>query len=164
MTKIKNLWESKFFKGVVCTLAAIVVVLVVFQAGRFVGFRQASFAFRMGDNYYRAFEGGSPRGGMMGGLPFGNMPGGHGAVGKVIKVSLPTIVISTPDGLEKTVTLGEGTLIKRFRGEASSSSLKVGDMVIVVGEPDQDSVIEAKLIRLLPPPPASGMATTSIDN
>ncbi|MFA6476074.1 MAG: hypothetical protein WCV68_01515 [Candidatus Paceibacterota bacterium] len=151
MTKIKNLWQSKFFKGSIWTLVTIIAVLVVFQAGRFVGFHQASFSYRMGDNYYRAFEGGPREGGMMKGNPFGDLPGGHGAVGKVIKVNLPNIVISTPDNLEKTVFLGENTSIRRFRDNASSSEIKVGDMVVVIGEPNQDSVIEANLIRLLPP-------------
>lgn len=153
MNKIKNLWQSKFFKGVICTLTILIAVLIIFQAGRFVGFHQAGFSYRMGDNYYRAFEG--PRQGreMGGGIPYGNMPGGHGAVGKIVKINLPTIIISTPDNLEKTILLGKDTLIRRFRDNASSSDLKVGEMAVVLGEPNQESVIEAKLIRLLPPPP-----------
>ncbi|HRZ30531.1 MAG TPA: hypothetical protein P5274_02610 [Candidatus Paceibacterota bacterium] len=153
MIKIKNIWQSRFFRGIIFTLAVVVTVLVIFQAGRFVGFRQASFSYRLGDNYYRAFEG--PRlGGMKeGGMPFGDLPSGHGAVGEIIKVSLPTLIVSTPDNLEKTILLKEDTLIRHFREEVSSADLKSGDMVIVVGEPNQDSIIEAKLIRILPPAP-----------
>lgn len=167
MTKIKNLWQSKFFKGAIITLATLIVLLFVFQAGRFVGFRQAGFSYRMGDNYYRAFEGG-PRGGLAlrslsggGGMMGGNLPGGHGAVGKVVKVSLPTIIISTPDNLEKTILFRVDTSIRRFRDNASSSDIKVGDMIVVIGEPNQDSVIEAKLVRLLPPPPLKATSTNN---
>lgn len=158
MTKIKNLWESKFFKGAIFTLVTIIAVLFIFQAGRFVGFHQAGFAYRMGDNYYQAFEGG-PRGGMMRNNPFGDIPGGHGAVGKIVRINLPTIVISTPDNLEKTILVNNDTSVKRFRNNASTSDFKVGDMVVIIGQPNQDSMIEAKLIRLLPPPPA--LATTT---
>lgn len=156
MIKIKNIWQSKFFLGVIFTLAIIVSVLVIFQAGRFVGFHQAGFSYRMGDNYYRAFEGPRPGGMKKGGMPFGDLPSGHGAVGEIIKVNLPTLIVSTPDNLEKTILLKDDTLIRHFRGEASSTDFKSGDMIIVVGEPNQDSVIEAKLIRILPPAPLEG--------
>jgi hypothetical protein len=161
MTKIKNLWESKFFKGAICTLATIIAVLVIFQAGRFVGFRQAGFAYHMGDNYYQAFEGGPRDGGMMRNNPFGDIPGGHGAVGKIVRINLPSIVISTPDNLEKTILVNNDTSVKRFRNNASTSDFKVGDMVVIIGQPNQDSVIEAKLIRLLPPPPLKATSTNN---
>ena len=160
MSKIKNLWQSKMFKFAVYFLAALIVILISFQAGRFVGFRQAGFSYHMGDNYYRAFEGGRG-GGIIGSNSFGNLPGGHGAVGKIIKVSLPSIVISTPDNLEKTIMVSDDTIIRRFRGSASSSEFKIGDMVVVIGEPDQESAIEARLIRLLPPLPLSASSTNS---
>ncbi len=161
MNKIKNLWQSKFFKGVICTLAILIVILIIFQAGRFVGFHQAGFSYRMGDNYYRAFEGPRSDREMNGGLPFSDLPGGHGAVGKIIKVNLPTIIISTPDNLEKTILLGKDTSIRRFRTNASSSDLKVGEMAVIVGEPNQESVIEAKLIRLLPPLPLKATSSNT---
>ncbi len=159
MIKIKNIWQSKFFRGATSSLLVLIILLCVFQAGRFVGFHQASFSYRLGDNYYRAFEGGPLSGGMMRGNPFGDLPGGHGAAGKIIKVSLPTIVISTPDNLEKTILINDKTLVRHFRGNASSSLLKVGDMVVIIGEPNQDSAIEAKLIRLLPPPPLTASSS-----
>lgn len=161
MNKIKNLWQSGVSKGIIFTLVGLIIVLCCFQAGRFVGFRQAGFSYRMGDNYYRAFEGRS-RGQEMKGLPFSDLPGGHGAVGKIIKVNLPNLVISTPDNLEKTILIKEDTLIRRFRNNASSSDLKAGEMVVVVGVPNQNSIIEAKMVRLLPPPPLS--ATSSVNN
>lgn len=163
MSKIKNLWQSKNFRLSVCILSSLILFLIVFQLGRFVGFHQARFSYRMGDNYYQAFEGGR-RGAMMKGPAnfFGDdLPGGHGAVGKIVKITLPTIVISTPDNLEKTILLKNNTLIKRFRGSATSTDLKIDDMVIVIGAPNEGSQIEAKLIRVLPASPLSATSTSS---
>ena len=164
MSELKNIWASKLFRRLILVLVAVIVTLFVFQAGRFVGFRQASFSYRLGDNYYRAFEG--RRGGMMGvpSLFGGDLPGGHGAVGKIVKITLPTITISTPDNIEKTVLINSGTIIKQLRQNGTSTDLKVDDMVVVVGQPTSDAQIEAKLIRILPPPPAMPLSATNTPN
>lgn len=129
-------------------LFVLILILVSFQFGRSVGLRQAGFAGRLGDNY-RAL---ADRGRQLPEFPpfEKGLPGGHGAVGKIIKVSLPTIVISTPDNLEKTILLDEGTLIRNFRENASSSELVVGKVIVALGEPNESAQIVAKLIRLLP--------------
>lgn len=158
----KDFSRAQIFKIIIGAILALVILLLVFQMGRFVGFRQAVFSGRLGDNYFWAMEG--PNRGPMGfkgprGFMTDDLPNGHGAVGQVIKINLPTIVVAGPDGLEKVVKINNDTIIRRFRDTIKNSELVVGDSIVVIGSADEASQIEAKLIRLLPPPPV-GPTTT----
>ncbi|MFA5022754.1 MAG: hypothetical protein WC385_02610 [Candidatus Paceibacterota bacterium] len=155
MLYLKNLSRSKIFQIVIVVIIILIALIFVFQAGRFVGLRQAMFSGRMGDNYYRAFEG-PGRDSKMGPRGFwaDNLPNGHGAVGKIIKINLPTIIVVGPDDVEKVIKIDDDTIIRRFRDTIKGGDLKVGDFIVAVGSDDNDdSQIEVKLIRLLPPPP-----------
>ena len=149
--------SKKTFHSVIWVIIVVVVLLLTFQAGRFVGFRQAIFSGRLGDNYFRAIEGGPGRGplGMMGPRGFwsDDLPNGHGAAGKIIKINLPNIVVIGPDNLEKVIKVDDDTIIGRFRDKIKANDLKVGDSIIAIGTANESSEIVAKLIRLLPPPP-----------
>lgn len=161
--KIKNFLESKSSKTYVLALLAVVIALSVFQAGIFVGYRKASFSYKFGDNYYRAFSGDRRGMGMMG-SPFGDLSGGHGAVGKIIKITLPTIVVEGPDNVEKVVVLDDDTEIKQFHGSVKPESLHVDDFIVVLGSPNDQGQVVARLIRLLPPPPGTPTATTTVSS
>ncbi len=163
MKCLKDFGCSKNVRWVIAIIAVVIVLLVVFQAGRFVGFRQAIFSGHLGDNYYRAFEG--PKRGPMGKMiPRGfwsdDLPNGHGAIGKIIKITLPTIVVLGPDDVEKIVKVGDETLVRSFRDTIKVGDLKVGDMIVTIGTADDSSQIVAKLIRLLPPLPTPPASTT----
>lgn len=132
-----------------------IIALLIFQAGIFMGYRKASFAYRFGDNYYRVFDRQAPS-------PFGfplhdEFRASHGAVGKVMSVSLPTLVVAGPDSIEKTVLVTNDTLIRRFDVELKPEDIKTGDFLVAIGDPNEDSQIQAKLIRILPAPPEGGM-------
>ncbi|MCX6713900.1 MAG: hypothetical protein NTV48_02240 [Candidatus Vogelbacteria bacterium] len=164
MEKIKDLTKTKTFRGVLFGLVIAVVVLFIFQVGVFVGFRKASFAYQFGDNYYRMFEGRGPEKGKgpgIGGMMRDDLQGGHGVVGKIIKVDLPTVVVLGSDNLEKIVLVDDDTAIKQFRNQASSTDLKIGDMVVVIGTPNNQGQVEAKLIRLMPKAPVGLPVTPS---
>lgn len=158
---ITHISESKRFKTIITIIVALVGALVIFQVGVFVGYRKAVFSEGLGDNYYRAF---SPREkGMMGpGFDGDNVPGGHGAVGKVIKISLPALIVEGPDNIEKQIILTDDTLIRRFKEAVLPADLKVGDYVVVIGSPNKNGQVEAGLIRLLPPPPQNASTTKNI--
>lgn len=146
-----NKLESKTIMAVVKVGVTVIAVLIIFQVGQFVGLKRAEFSFRMADNYYNNFE----RKGMMG-TPARGMMGGftesHGASGKVIRISLPTLTVSTPDNFEKTIYISSSTLIRQFREIIASSSLKVDDFIVVLGKPTENGQIEAKLIRVMQQP------------
>jgi len=113
---------------------AIIIAFGVFQAGVFVGFHKARFMNRFGDNYMK------------------NVPGGHGAIGKVISVASSTIVVSEKN-VEKIVAINAETKIAQRRNSATSTDIKAGDFIVVIGEPDETGQVVAKFIRLMPPPP-----------
>jgi hypothetical protein len=151
---IKTYIQSQSFKGIVIGIFIAIVALVIFQAGVVVGGHKASFANRFGENFERNFR--DPRGGgfMQKGIPLGaDMPGGHGAVGKIVNISLPLVVVAGPDNLEKTVVVSDTTEIREFRDTIASSKLTVGDFIVVLGTPNDKGQVDAKLIRLAPPPP-----------
>jgi len=152
---IQDFIKSPFFRGIMLGICAAIAILLVFQAGVFVGYRKASFAYRFGDNYYRAFDSKTP-------APFGfplmdEFRASHGAVGEVMSVSLPTLVVAGPDSVEKTVYVSTSTLIRKFDSELKPEDIKTGDFLVVIGDPDENSQIQAKLIRMLPEPPQDGM-------
>ena len=53
----KELAKSNKVKVSVYVIAGVLVLLFVFQAGMFVGFKKASFSFRVGENYFREMNG-----------------------------------------------------------------------------------------------------------
>ncbi len=153
---IDSFLEKKSVLSAVIAIGAMVVLLAAFQAGVFVGIHKAAFSYRMGDNYYRAF--GNPHTGMMGGNVFfeEELPNAYGAAGKILSVTLPTFTIDDR-GVEKIILIENETQMRHFRDVATSSDLKPGDFAVVVGEPNEKSEIEAKLIRILPPPPETAI-------
>lgn len=108
-------------KKIIIGLVIIVAALLIFRAGIFVGYHRAMFG-----------------------------PAGHGAGGRVISINLPSFVLADRDRIEKNILIASSTLIQRFHQSASSSDIKVGDFVIVLGTPNTDGEILAKFIRLLP--------------
>jgi hypothetical protein len=147
---IKTYVTSPWFKGVITGLCLAVIMLLIFQAGVMVGFRKAMFMSRTGDMYYRGLEG---RPGKFIGVFPGEGIAAHGAVGEIISVNLPTFVIEGPEKLERIVRVGSDTEIRRFRTTASTTDLVSGEFVVVIGEPNDDAEVVAKLIRIMPPPP-----------
>lgn len=148
--------QSKMFKGFIFGIATFLVLVIVFQVGVFVGFKKANFSQRLGENYGRIFGEEKNMGmmdGMFKGLPFDNLPGGHGAVGAVVKVDTSTIVVSEPNNIEKIVLLDEKTVIRKAREEIKIEDIALGDFVSIIGEANEKGEIQAKLVRILPPPP-----------
>lgn len=170
---LKDISKSKKFKLTLSIIIALAVLLAVFQAGLMVGYGKARFSFGLGDNYYRAFKGderggmmrGGPSlgglgGGMMGGLDRDDFLGAHGAVGKILQINLPNIVVADVQNVEKTILINDSTIVRKFRDEGKKEDLKIDDMVAIIGSPDTTGVITAKLIRILPAP-AQMMLSTS---
>lgn len=153
--------QSKRFKIIVWIIAGLAVLLLVFRLGVTVGYRRASFSYRWGENYHRNF--GGPRGGFFGGF-FSDKKDfieSHGTFGQIIKIDSNTIVVKGKDNVEKVVRVKDDTSITRFRDKVALSDLKIDDYVVVVGEPNDSGQIEAKLVRVMPPPDATMRFPTS---
>jgi hypothetical protein len=153
---IKNLAQSKTFKAIIITLLILAIVLGIFQAGIFVGFHKASFLFNSGDNFYKIYgerNGKINRGSMMGGIFRDEFGGGHGVVGKIIKINLPNIVVLGPDNIEKNILTNASTSIYEYRNNSSIEKLTLDKFVTVLGSPDSQGQIVAKFIRIIPSMP-----------
>ena len=148
---IKEFTRSKTFQRILISVGIFICALIIFQAGMFIGFRKASFSYRFGDNYYRAFGDRGPkpfRGSMM----MGTFIESNGAVGKIISINLPTFVLLGRDNIEKVILIKNDTQIRHLNASATSSDLKVDDFVVAFGSPNENSEIEAKLVRIMPVP------------
>ena len=161
---LKKIVESKSFKNTLLIIGGVVIVLLIFQAGVFVGYHKAAFSYRAGERFYRAYDDQTRN--FMGTPRIDNYSNPHGTVGKIVEIDLPSIVIEDGSNIEKVVNLDDDTVIKGFRGSSKADVLKIGDLVLILGSPIDDREIQAKLIRLLPTPKfqlnANGYATSSI--
>jgi hypothetical protein len=147
---LKEFVQSKLFRGILMGIGIAIVVLFIFQAGVAVGYRKAAFAFRFGDNYYRAFGDHGPR---LFQVPVsGGFIEAHGAAGRVVSINLPTFVMADRDNLEKVVLISDDTIVRRLDETVQPSDLLIDDFAVVLGSPNEDSQIEAKLIRIFPLP------------
>ena len=145
---IKKFFESKVSFRVLCGIGIVIVVLLIFSAGVTVGFHKASFGRAWGENYERNF-------GMRPNRPmFGrdNFPNASGAIGKIIKIELPNIIVQDKDNTEKAVLIGSDTKVQQGRVDMKAIDLKIDNFVVVIGSPNEKGVIEAKFIRLIPVP------------
>ncbi len=147
-----KLFQSKTFKIVIWGVAGLIVLLLVFRLGVAVGYRKANFSYRWGENYHRNF--GGPRGGFFDGF-FSDKRDfieSHGVFGQVVKIDGNIIVVKGRDNVEKIVLAKDDTAITRFREDIKLSDLKADDYIVVIGKPNDAGQIEAKLIRVMPPP------------
>lgn len=154
---LKEFSETKTFTGILYGVGIVLFVLVIFQAGVYVGYHKAGFSIGRDVNYYRAY---GDRGMFVMGIPPEDLENGHGAVGKIVKVDLPTVIVEGPDNTEKVVMVDSQTEVREFRNVIKVDDLKTGDYVVALGTPNDEAQVVAKLIRIMPAPPSS--TTTNI--
>jgi hypothetical protein len=137
-------------KLVIIGLVAFAVIVLIFGAGIVVGGMTAKFSYRWAESYHKNFAG--PQGGFFGDwrkMP--PMPGefieGHGAFGKIIEIEDSSFVVEGRDDVEKIIIMGEDTIIKREM-ETVEDGLKLDEYVVIIGSPNEQGQIEAKLIRI----------------
>ncbi|MDE2001672.1 MAG: hypothetical protein KGI60_03880 [Patescibacteria group bacterium] len=157
---VKNFMLSRGFKIALTIIGCLVVGLLIFQAGILVGYHRALFAHRGANSYIGVFE--NPGHG-----PFPEMsaayPNTFGAIGKIVTISLPTIMVEDGNNTEKMIMTSPDTAVREFRQALSLSDLKVNDSVVIVGSPNDQGAIQAQLIRVMPATPASpSIGTTTL--
>ena len=150
---LQSFFKSKTFTGILIGLSVAIGALILFNLGMFVGYQKANFSYRWSDNYERNFAG--PRQGFMEEMKGQDFIGSHGVVGQIIKIDGRSLVIKGQDNIEKIISLATETAIHRFRQSIKAADLQTGDLIVVIGDPDDSGRIAAKLIRVLPPPPDS---------
>jgi len=140
--------KRDILKWMVIGIAGFVIVGLIFGAGMFVGGLKAKFSYRWAENYHKNFAG--PRGGFLEDLrrfPAGDFINSHGVFGEIIELQDAGFVIKSIGDAEKIIVTAKDTLIMKG-GEAAEDGLKVGDRVVIIGSPNEEGQIEAKLIRI----------------
>jgi len=135
-------------KWIFIGLAGFAVVVLIFSAGMFVGGTKARFSYQWAENYHKNF--GGPRGGFLGDwqrFPSGDFIGGHGAFGEIIELNDSGFVIKGRENVEKLIVTTDDTIVKKGR-ETVKDGFKLGDRVTIIGSPNDEGQIEAKLIRV----------------
>lgn len=149
-TWAQTIATSRVFKKGLYALGVLIVAGLIFNAGMIVGFHKASFGRDWNENFSRNF---GPRGPhMFEGMPE-NFPNAHGAFGSIVSVTLPTVIVSDKDKIEKVIVISPETKIISMREEILASDLKPDMTIVVIGVPAANGQIAAKLIRVLPPLP-----------
>jgi hypothetical protein len=162
MELLKKITLHPAFKYALWVIGALCILLVTFAAGIRVGLHKASFSYKWGANYEKNFMGSGRnefgRKGTMGqGGPAGMMRGfdgrdfrnAHGSAGFIVSISGSTVVIKDRDGKENTIGVTDKTLIKNGRDDIKLMDLKTGDNIVVMGNPGDNGVINADIIRIL---------------
>jgi hypothetical protein len=144
---IKKVFESKVAFRILIGIGILIIALLIFSAGIIIGFHKASFERAWEENYERNF-GPKPNGPIFGQT---NFPNTHGAIGKILKIELPTIIVQdNKDNTEKVILLKADTRIEKTNTAIAGQDLKIDDFVVVIGTPNPQGQIEAKFIRIMP--------------
>ncbi len=153
--------RSKTILAIVVSIGIFVVLLLILWAGMLIGYMKAGYSYRFGENYYRNF-GGPKQGESRGfGMMRDEMMSGHGVAGKVIKINPPTIIAEGTDNVEKIIKVTDDTQIRKFRDSISVNEIKVGDTIVVIGNPNGNGEIEAELVRVMPFPEINPTASST---
>lgn len=146
-TQKQNNATSTVLKG----LLVFIILIAVFGLGMFVGETKARFSYRWAESYHKNFAG--PKGGFLDDWrQLSSFPGdfieSHGAFGEIIQINDSDFVIKGKGDLEKIIIIKEDTILENGRTAIKKDDLKVGDQIVIIGSPNEQGQIEAKLIRI----------------
>ncbi len=141
--------QKDILKWIIIGLAGFAVVGLIFDAGMVVGGMKAKFSYRWAEQYHKNFAG--PQAGFFSdwrSFPQGDFIEGHGAFGEIIQISDTDLVVKGRGDVEKVIIITADTAIQKERGTIKKEELKVGDQIVIIGSPNEEGQIEAKLIRV----------------
>ncbi len=153
MKNLMDFLKSKKMVAIIASVFGLALLAAAFSFGVFIGYHKAKFSYAWGENYNRNF--GGPRRGMLNTFTGDGFIAGHGVSGQIIRIDGPTIVVKGQDNVEKIAVINDDTVIRRLRETIKLSDLKINDLVIIIGNPDDSGQIEARFLRILPLPVTS---------
>jgi hypothetical protein len=123
--------KNKWLYRASIALGAVLVLLVVFGAGFLVGRWSA------------------PPFGPFSPFPRGeSFRSGHGAIGTIQEIKGQTITIQTRDGKIQTILVSGETRFDRDFQKISFGDLKINDQIFVIGSPNAEGQINARVIGI----------------
>jgi len=138
------------------SILVFIILLLVFKAGMMIGFKKANFSLQWGQNYHQNFSG--PRGNFfMSTFGPDEYIESNGAFGQILKINDNSLIMNGVGNLEKIILINNDTIIRNQRDNLKANELKIGDNIVVIGEPDNEGQIKATLIRIMPTPPPNQM-------
>ena len=143
----KEIIKSKNAQLALEIVMGVLVLVIVFTAGVLVGLEKARYSYNWGENRYNAFAG--PPGFFLD----RNYLNAHGLVGNVLQINGDSLVVQSPDNMEKIVETTNQTMFRSGHSQIGLDDLKVNDDIAVIGSPGPTGEMEAVLIRVLQPPP-----------
>lgn len=142
MKEFENIISSKKVRLIAGIIGVLILALLIFHAGVVFGSHRNSFGGPSGrPGMDRGFRPPFLPGGFK--LPHGFIQNDHGAVGAITAITLPTFTMETRDGTSRTILTSTSTMIRGM------GALSVGNKIVVLGEPDSQGRIRAKLIRIV---------------
>jgi hypothetical protein len=139
---LKDFFQSKQFKRIYLTFGILAILTLVFSFGVFIGSEKARFSYRWSDNYYHNFV-------EQPSFPNQGTPiKPHGLLGEIIKQSGNQFILRGADNIEITILNDNKTVVVGKSGNLKISDLKEGEKVVVIGGPDNQGRVRAKLIRV----------------
>lgn len=157
---MQNIYNSRWFGWALAGIGVLILLLLVFRFGIYVGESRESYNYQWGENYGRLF--GEPRPGF---FPSHGGPNGEsnafGNGGTVLSVDGNKFTIRGNDGNEKVISIDSSTIIRETMQDITLQDIKPGDMVVVLGQPDNSGQIVAKFIRVFTPPAPQNNSTST---
>lgn len=158
---MKEFIHSKTFKLIAAVVGIFLIAIISFGTGVAVGLRKARYSYSWGANYERNFMGGprmmnGGRGGFFGGMmrefDGGDFRNAHGLAGTIVSISGNNIVVKdSATNQENTVAVTDSTIIRSRGADLKIGDLEQNDQIVVMGNPDNNGVIDASLIRVFNP-------------
>lgn len=151
---VNKIFNEKALKVTLIILIAFIVALLIFKLGILVGSKKALFSCRWAERYAPNFFGPRPD------MPRRffeefderNLMRAYGTLGKIIQINTEekSIVVKNEQEPEKIALISSDTIIERGRTKILFSDLKVDDFVAIIGAPNNEGKIQARIIRVLP--------------
>jgi len=144
-----HLFSSRWLRWGVGILSGLIILILVLALGINIGRHEERFTRDWAQNYPGNF--GGPKSFSLQINPGDRPVQPHGLFGAVISKATDnkSIVVKGDRDVEKTVLLDDSTIIEKAMNTLKAADLKVNDSVIVIGEPNQQGQIDAKLIRVI---------------
>ena len=138
-------------KWIIVGVAGFIVVALIFGVGMFVGGMKAKFSYRWAESYHKNFAG--PQSGFFGDWrklpgPPGDFIESHGTFGQIIKINDSDLVVKGRNNVEKVILFTKDTIIEKGKNIIKKEDLKIDNNIVIIGIPNDQGQIEAKLIRV----------------